>query len=288
MTVIAQALVNGLMIGGVYALVAIGLTLIFGVMRIINFAHGEFVMLGAYVSYWLFIWYKVDPFLSLLATSLLLGPLGWALQKFLVARVLKADHLNQILLTLGVSITLQNLALVAFSADYVSVNTAYASASVHLGPLTIGLTRGLAFLVSLAFSGGLYLSLTRTELGRTLRAVAQNRDSATLVGIDVEQTYLIAFALAGALAGAAGALTSVLVYTFPRVGFSYVTKAFAVVVLGGLGSVPGAFLGSMILGVTESLVGSFIPAGGGWAEGASFALIILTLLVKPKGIFGVD
>ncbi|MDB4895854.1 MAG: ABC-type transporter, integral rane subunit [Firmicutes bacterium] len=285
---LSQILVNGLLIGGVYALSAIGLTLVFGVMRVINFAHGEFLMLGGYASYYLFTLWGIDPILSIPLTILLVGPIGWLVQKYLVARVMHSNHLNQILLTLGISIILQNAALLLFTGDHVSAPVSYGSSSVTLGPVTVGVARLIAFGLGIGLSALLYMILTKTEVGRVLRAVAQNDVSARLMGINVEQIYLLTYVVSASLAAVSGALTSVIMYVHPLVGFQFIVKDFAIVVLGGLGSVPGAVLGALLLGVVESFVGTVVPNGGGWAEGISFVAIIVTLLIRPKGLFGVE
>jgi branched-chain amino acid transport system permease protein len=280
-----QVVVNGILIGGLYALIAVGLTLIFGVMRIINFAHGEFMMLGGYATYWLFTLMKIDPLFSLLISLILMGALGMVVQKYLISPVLNAPRLNQILLTFGVLIVLQNIALILWTGDYVSVKTWYSTISFSIGLARISLSKLIGFLVAIILMVLLGVGLKKTETGKVLRAVTENPESAQLMGINVDRAYMIAFSVGSGMAGLAGTVTSIVMYVFPSVGGLFILKVFAIVVLGGMGSVFGAFVGSFILGITESFVGTYVPAGGGWAEGVSFGMLILVLLFKPKGLF---
>ncbi len=280
-----QVIVNGILISGLYALIAVGLTLIFGVMRIINFAHGEFMMLGGYATYWLFVFLKVDPLFSLLISLILVGALGMVVQKYLISRVINAPHLNQILLTFGLLIVLQNIALILWTGDFVSVQTWYSSMSLNIGLVRISVAKLGVFCAAIILMILLGVGLKKTETGKVLRAVTQNPESAQLMGINVNRAYMVAFAIGSGLAGLAGAATSTVMYIFPSVGSMFILKAFAIVVLGGMGSVLGAFVASFILGITESVVGTYVSGGGGWAEGVSFGMLILVLLFRPKGLF---
>ncbi len=288
LALLAQVTANGLSLAGLYALVSVGLTLVFGVMRILNFAHGEFVMLGAYVSFWLFTLWGLDPFASLAVVVVLMALLGGLIQTTLIKRVLAAPHLNQILLTFGIAVTLQNLALLLWTGDLRAIKAWYSASSLTLGPVSLSLGRtfgvGLAAILTLL----LYLLLFRTEYGRALRAVAQDPDAALVMGIPIHRVYVLAMAVGAAYAGAAGVVASVSMFTYPLIGFLFGLKAFCVVILGGLGSVFGAVVASVILGLVESFVGTFFPQGSSWAEALSFVILILVLLLRPRGIFGVE
>jgi len=282
----SQSLANGILIAGLYAAVTLGLTLVLGVMGIVNFAHGELVMLGAYSTFWLFTLLGIDPLLSLAMSGILLFFVGISIYRFTIRPIMKDSPLNQLLLTLGLSIFFQNLAMILWKTDSRTVITAYSGMSLHLEIINIGLTRLITFLISVVLTILLVLFLYKAKPGRAMRAVSENNTASWLIGINVERTYLLAFGVAAALAGAAGALVSMVMYTFPMVGFKLSLKAFCILVLGGLGNIPGTLLGSLILGLTESFVGTYVPEGSGWAEGISFMLLMVILLVKPTGLAG--
>ena len=281
-----QSVANGILIAGLYAAVTLGITLVLGVMGIVNFAHGELVMIGAYNSFWLFALFGLDPLLSLPISALLLFVIGIGLFKFTIRPILKDPPLNQLLLTLGISIFFQNLAMMLWKTDSRSVITAYSGMSLNLGMVHLGLTRIITFFIAVALTIILVLFLYKVRSGRAMRAVNENNTAAWLIGINVKRTYLLAFGVASALAGAAGALVSTVMYTYPMVGFKLSLKAFCILVLGGLGNIPGTLVGSLILGLTESFVGTFVPEGSGWADGISFILLIVILVIKPTGLFG--
>jgi len=281
-----QSLANGILIAGLYATVTLGLTLVLGVMGIVNFAHGELVMLGAYTTFWLFALLGIDPLLSLAMSGVLLFFIGIGIYRFTIRPILKDPPLNQLLLTLGISIFFQNLAMILWKTDSRSVITSYSGMSLHLGIVHIGFTRLITFLIAVLLTILLVLFLHKTRPGRAMQAVSENNTASWLIGINVQRTYLLAFGVASALAGASGALVSTVMYTFPMVGFKLSLKAFCILVLGGLGNIPGALFGSLILGLTESFVGTYVPEGSGWAEGISFILLIIILLIKPTGLAG--
>jgi branched-chain amino acid transport system permease protein len=280
-----QVIANGLLTGGFYMAIAVGITLIFGVLNVIYFAYGESIMLGSYLSYFLLTLWGVDPLISLPLAIIMTSLLGAVVQKAFIKPVMKAPHLNQILLTFGIAVILQNIVLIAVGGDYVSITTSYSGTSLKIGPLRIGLVRFLEFLLSIVLTGGITLWLKYTDWGRAVRAVTQNEESAKLMGINVDRVYLITFMVGSALGGAAGVMISLMMYTFPLIGFNFVVKAFAIVILGGIGSIPGAVTGAMILGITESLVSQYFRGGSGWAEGVSFMMIIAVLLIRPGGLF---
>jgi branched-chain amino acid transport system permease protein len=281
-----QSFANGLLIAGLYAAVTLGLTLVLGVMGIVNFAHGEMVMLGAYNTFWMFTLLGIDPLLSIGLSGLLLFFIGLFIYRFTIRPILRDPPLNQLLLTLGISIFLQNLAMILWKTDSRSVLTPYSGMSLSLGEVHVGLTRLLTFLIAVGLTLALLLFLYKARPGRAMRAVSENNTASWLIGINVQKTYLLAFGVACALAGAAGALVSTVMYTFPMVGFKLSLKAFCILVLGGLGNIPGALFGSLILGLTESFVGTYVPEGSGWAEGISFILIMVILIIKPTGLVG--
>jgi branched-chain amino acid transport system permease protein len=282
--VVLSSLANGVMLGGLYALIALGLTLIFGVMKVINFAHGSLMMLAMYATFWLATVLRLDPYLSLLLTVPAGFALGYAVQRVVIAPVLRDAEHNQLLMTLGLALFLDNLALVAFKADPRTLLTAYSQSTVALGALRLNLPRLLAFGGALLITALLALFLRTTDLGRALRAAAEERDGAALVGIPVRRVYAIAFGLGSACVAAAGTMAVPFFYVSPEVGNTFVITAFVVVVLGGLGSFTGALLGGLLVGVVESLGGLFVH--GSLAQIGIFLLFILVLLVRPAGLLG--
>jgi branched-chain amino acid transport system permease protein len=283
-----QATINGLFTGGMYALLALGLTFVFGIMRIINFSHGELVMVGSYMTYFLFRTFRLDPFVSLLITIPVSGLLGYVIQRCFVSRILNAPHLNQILLTLGLSIIMTNGALMGFSGNFYTIATGYSSQSIRVGDVSFGYMRFIAFVIGLSLTGALYLMLKRTMVGKKLRAVSQNLEGAKVVGINVDGIYVFAFVTSSILAAIAGTLSVMLMYVHPHIGFSFIIKAFAIVILGGLGSIPGALLGALLWGVLESYTATYIVNGSGWADAVAFFVLIAFMVIRPKGIFGIE
>lgn len=279
-----QAMVNGILIGGVYSLAAVGLNLIFGVMKIVNFAHGALMMLGMYVAYWAATLFAVHPYLAPLIAVPALFVLGAAVQKFLINPIITAPEHNQLLLTLGVALFLENLALFLWSPDYRILATPLAQVNYYAGELSISLVRLLAFGVAMAASALLYLLLTRTDLGKAIRAASEEREGAILMGINVRRLFVVCFGLGAACAGVAGATIAPFFPVYPHVGGLFVITAFVVVVLGGMGSFTGAFAGGLIIGVAESVGAIFLP--GSMKAIVSFSIFILILLFKPTGLFG--
>jgi branched-chain amino acid transport system permease protein len=281
---VTQAVINGILIGGVYSLVAVGLNLIFGVMKIVNFAHGALMMLGMYIAYWAATLFAVNPYLSPLVVIPLMFLLGAVIQSFLINPIITAPEHNQLLLTLGVSLFLENLALFLWSPDYRVLATPLARINYYFGDLSISLVRLLAFGVSMVASAALYLLLTRTDLGKAIRAASEEREGAILMGINVRRIFFICFGIGAACAGVAGATIAPFFPVYPHVGGLFVITAFVVVVLGGMGSFTGAFAGGLIIGVAESLGAIFLP--GSMKAIVSFSIFILILLFKPTGLFG--
>jgi branched-chain amino acid transport system permease protein len=282
--IVLQAIVNGLMMGGVYALIAVGLTLIFGVMNVVNFAHGEFVMLGMVITYLLHHFLGMDPGVSILLVIPVMLGVGALIQKGLISRVIGQPDEAQILLTLGLSVLLINIALLFLGPDYRSVKTGYKLSVWAVGPVLFSVPRLLAFIVAMAFSGILWLFLTRTDLGKGLRAVAEKPEVATLMGINPKKMHALAFGIGIALAAGAGSILTPFFYTFPSVGGMFVLIAFVVVVLGGMGNIPGAILGALAIGITESLTSQFLALD--LAMLGVFIIFVLVLVFKPSGILG--
>ncbi len=281
---LAQALVTGILIGGVFALLSVGLTLIWGVMRIINFAHGEFLMVGMYIVYFLVAKAGWDPYVTLLISAPALFVVGVAIFRLTIQPILSDPSMNQIMLTLGLSLILQNLALVLFSADPLIVQTAYSRVTFSLGPAVVRVPQLIAFGGSGVAAVLLYWFLQRTDAGRAIRAASQNREAAVLMGIDVQRTYLLAFGIGSACLGVAASLMVPFYYTSPTVGLWFGLVSFVVVVLGGMGNFIGALVGGLIIGLTEAFGAAILP--GSLSRVFTFAIFILALLFRPQGIFG--
>lgn len=279
---ILQVVVSGLLAGGLYALVALGLSLVFGVMRVINVAHGTLLMLGAYVTYWMFALLGMNPFVSLVVSIPVLFAVGVVLQKLFVHRVVYAPELSSLLLTFGISIVIANVAMLAWSADYRSVE--FLTGSFVVGEIAFSKPRLISFLVALALTGLAFLFLQRTKTGKAIRATSQHRDVAQVCGINVRRIDLITFGLGAALAGAGGSLVSVMFAVYPEMGQVYVFKSFLVIVLGGAGNYPGAFFGGLILGLVEGLASLFLTAQ--LSEVIAYVLLVVVLLVRPQGLLG--
>ncbi len=284
MTVFFQSLISGILVGGVYALIGVGLTIIFGVMRIINFAHGDLLMVGMYLTFFLFKLAGIDPFISIAVSIPLLFLWGAFLQKIIINRVLGALPQNQILLTIGLGLIMSNTVMLLFTSDYRILSTRYSSSSFDLAGISISTPLAISFAITAAITGALYWFLMMTDTGQAVRATAQDREAAQLMGINVRRMSVIAFGLGTALAGTAGALISPTYYIFPQVGGAFTLKAFVIVVLGGMGSVVGATLGGVIIGATESLAAVYISSG--LKELFVYVLFLLILLFKPAGLLG--
>jgi branched-chain amino acid transport system permease protein len=278
-----QLLVNGLLLGGLYALIAAGLSLVFGVMRVINFAHGEFVMLGGMATYWLFALYGVNPLISFVVVLIGGLLLGWAVQVLLIRRVVDAPPMMSLLLTFGMSFFLIGFGLFLWENIYRSV-PAFGGSWRALG-LAFPRMRIIAFGMSALLIGAVFGFLRRTRLGKALRATAQHDQVAMTCGIDVARMRAIAFAMGIGMATAAGALLVTISAIYPQVGAVYILKAFAIVVLGGLGSFAGALLGGLILGLTEVLGTFYISSAIGQAS--AYLVLLLVLVLRPGGLMGV-
>jgi branched-chain amino acid transport system permease protein len=284
-TLVAQAIVSGLLIGGVFALIALGLTLIFGVMKIINFAHGDFLMLGMYFALLLSVMAGVNPYMSAVICLPLFFALGWGIQSRLIRPVLAAPENIQILVTVGISLVLQNIALFLFSPDFQSLRLSFGATTFAVAGVSVSYVRLIACVVSLSASAGVFLFLSRTDTGKALRACAEQQTGAMVVGIDVGRMYKIAFGLGTACVALAGVLMTPFFYIAPQVGLPFTLIAFVTVVLGGLGSVPGALVGGLIIGVVESLGEILLPSPS-MKQMATFSVFLLILLIRPQGLLG--
>jgi len=282
--ILAQAVINGLLIGGIYALVSIGVTLIFGVIKIVNFAQGEFVMIGMYISFFLFTQFGIDPIVSLVISMPVLFVAGVLIQHFLIRRVLGLNDLPQIFLTFALSLLILNLALMLLTANYRTVHTWYSDEALHIGGLYIPVAKLIAFVLAMALSGALWVFLHTTDLGKAMRAAAQKPEVAMLMGINPNRVFCVALGIALALAGAAGSLLMPFYPAYPMVGQVFVLMAFVAVVLGTLGNVIGALIASLMMGVAESLGIQFVGADSGLI--VVFAMLLLTLAIRPSGLAG--
>ena len=279
-----QAAVSGLLIGGVYALVALGLTLVFGVLRIINFAHGTLMMLGMYATFFLYTLGGVDPYLSVLLVGPAFFVVGVVLERGVIQPNLAAPESNQLLLTLGVALFLENAALAAFSPDYRSIRLPWAARALYLRDAVVNVPRLIAFGCSIALAAGLWLFLRHTDLGKAIRAAAEEREGALLVGIDIRRVHAVAFGLGSALVAVAGSLVAPFLYVAPDVGDVFNIFAFVIVVLGGMGSFVGALLGGFVVGLAESFGAAVLP--GSLKQLPIFVLFVLILLFRPTGLLG--
>jgi len=284
LTLVVQGVVSGLLFGGVYSLMAVGLTLIFGVMRVVNFAHGDMMVWGMYLAYALATRAGVDPYVSFLVCAAALFALGLGVQRGLVDRIVEAPHEMQILLMLGVALVLENVALLAFGPEPTRVRSPLASATLWLGPVFVDVARLVTFLVALALTTALWAFLFRTDLGRTIRAAADNTYGALVIGTDVRRVYAVAFGVGAACVGAAGALVSPILPFQPPTGLSLSVASFNIVIIGGMGSLLGAFVGGLLVSLAESLGAVFLKPS--LKELFSFSLLIVILLFRPAGLFG--
>jgi len=279
-----QALVSGLLLGGFYAVMVLGFSVIWGVMGVINLAHGEFLMIGAYMAWGLFRLLGLDPFASLLIILPLMFLIGYLLQIVLLNRILERPHLMALLVTFGVSIALANLFKLVFTSDPRNVPVAY-NGSWELAGITFPIVKTIIFFVALLIMLGLQLFLQRSRLGKSIRAASQNKNAARIVGVDINRTYAITAGICIAITAGAGAMISPTQAIFPFMGAPFTLKAFTITALGGLGRIPGALLGGMVLGITEIFVSIYVPGiGTNLGVAISLILLVLILVLRPQGI----
>ncbi|MCO4878776.1 branched-chain amino acid ABC transporter permease [Paraburkholderia caribensis] len=282
--ILLSALLNGLTTGAVYALIALGLTLIYGVLHIINFAHGAALMIALYAVFLLKERLGIDPYMALPIVTLGMFAFGYLLQRFVINRASHGKDENILLVTLGLSIVLENLALVWFHSDTRNIETAYTLSTIEIGPAMIALPKVIAFFGALVVAAVLFLIIRMTDLGRAIRAVSREKHGAKLMGINVDKVYALSFGIGMACVGAAACFLLPTYYVNPQVGSGFVLIAFTIVVLGGMGSFAGALVGGLLIGVVESLGGLWF--GDTLGQMGIFAIFIVVLLVRPQGLFG--
>ncbi|HXP31943.1 MAG TPA: branched-chain amino acid ABC transporter permease [Stellaceae bacterium] len=276
---LAQILTNGLLLGGLYGLMALGMALIWGVLNIVNLAHGALIMLGGYAVYFMFTAAGIDPFAALPVAMLVMFAFGYALQRFLLNLIVRSAPLNTLLITFGLDVVLTYLAQLAFSADFRAINPSYAGANVTVLGITIPLARLAAFAVALVLAAALWLLLERTRLGRAIRATAQNLVAARLYGVDPRQLYAVTFGIGAALAGAAGGLYGVVSQLTPYVGTNLTVKSFVIAIMGGLENPFGILAGGLVIGVAEALAALYL--GPTFTDAISFGLLVVILVARP-------
>ena len=280
---LGQIFVNAVLLSGILALVALGFSLVWGIMNIVNLAHGAFIVLGAYVTFFLHELWHVDPFLSIPVSMLVLFSLGWGIQRGLVNQVIRAPLLATFLLTFGLELLIVNLINYFFKADLRSVTTPYSGTGFTLGPVRIPYIRLGALAVSLVLVAALAWTLKATRLGRAIRATGLDLDAARLTGVKVASVYAATFAIGAAMAGAAGSLLSMIVPFDPNLGGTYTQRAFVICVLGGLGNVANVVIGAAIFAFVDVFVGARLPS---LSRAVTFAILVVLLMVRPQGIAG--
>jgi branched-chain amino acid transport system permease protein len=286
MDLFLQALINGVMLGGFYASMMLGFSVIWGVMGVINLAHGEMIMMGAYITWVLNENFGIDPFVALLVVMPVMFVFGYVLQYILINRIVDRPMLVSLLVTFGLSIMIANAAKLIFTADPRLTDTTFGGAWT-VGNVTFPVTKTMIMGVALVIMVSLHLFLQRTRTGKAIRAAAQNKQAARIVGIDINKIYAITFGICIAITGAAGALISPTQAVFPFMGPPLTLRAFTITALAGLGSIPGALFGGIVLGVIESMIGVYVSGiGTNLAIIASFALLVIILMTRPQGLFG--
>ena len=282
--ILLEAVANGLLMGAVYGLVALGLTLVYGVLHIINFAHGALLTLAMYAAFVAHGAFGLDPYAAMIPLAGLFFVLGYLVQRLVIGPASRGDDSNMLLVTLGLSIIIENAMLAIFRSDTMTIRLPYAMSMVELGDVLLSLPRLIGFGVTLLVALLLFVLMTRTDTGRAIRAVAKERTGAALVGIDVAHIYAVTFGIGKACLAVAACLLLPSFYVSPRVGNAFVLVAFTIVVLGGMGSVTGALLGGLFIGVVESLSGLYF--GDSLGQIGIFLIFILVLLLRPTGLFG--
>lgn len=285
METLVQSVVSGVLTGSLYAMIGVGLTVVFGVMRIINLAHGDLVMLGMFGAFWAHALLRIDPFVSIVLWVPVMFLAGMLIYRFLLKPIIPGGELNTLLYTAGLSLLIANVALFAWTGDYRTIKLRYALTPLRPFGIAIPIPLAIAFLLAIVITVCLYLFLARTDPGRAIRATSQNPEAAALMGIDVDRISMLTFGLGSALAGAAGVLLAPSLYLYPTVGELLVAKCFVIVVLGGLGSVSGAIAGGILLGLVESLGAVYVSVA--YKDTIGFVIFLLVLLLRPSGLFGV-
>jgi branched-chain amino acid transport system permease protein len=276
---LAQILLNGVLLGGLYGLMALGMALVWGVLNIVNLAHGAFVMLGGYCVYFVFTGLGIDPFAALPVAFLATFALGYLLQRYVLNLIVRSAQLNTLLITFGLDVVLTYLAQLAFTADFRTINPSYAGANITIFDLTLPLLRFAAFVAAIIFATLLWIMLQRTRLGRSIRATAQNLTAARLYGVDPARLYALTFGLGVGIAGAAGGLYGMVSQVTPYIGATLTAKSFVITIIGGLENPFGIVLGGIAIGVIEALASIYI--GPTFTDAISFGLLVVILIVRP-------
>jgi branched-chain amino acid transport system permease protein len=284
MHALPQLIVSTILLGAVYALIAVGLTLIFGVMRVVNFAHGEFLMLGMYLAFWAFTLLHLDPYLTLVVSLPVSLAVGWVSYRAVIRPIVHASHEVQIFTTVGLSIALQNVALVLWTADARFVRTDYYAVVVRIAGAAFNVAQVVAFGIAVALTAGLFAFMRWSYTGKVMRATAQDRQASALMGIDTDRVYAVTWAVGIACVGAAGVLLAPVYPVYPTAGLQFVLIAYVAVVLGGLGDMAGALIAALLVAAVE-VVGSYV-IGTAWKEVLYLVLFIAILVVRPAGLFG--
>jgi branched-chain amino acid transport system permease protein len=288
--IIGIAIIKGLLLGGLYGAIALGLSLIFGVMRVINFAHGSFLMVAMFIPYWLWQFWGINPYMSIIVTLPILFGLGYAVQAMIIAPLFKRERamvmepVSILMLTAGLYIVMDNIALMLFGPNFRSIQVDFALETLQFGILTINYCRLAAFIVSILLAVGLSHFLKHSRLGRAIRATALNRDAAALCGINVPRVYNLTFGMGCGILGIVGCMIIPFYYVNPTVGITFCIRSFIVVVLGGIGSIPGSIIGGLVLGTMESVAAQYVTSTS--ATMFSFILFIVVLISRPTGLMG--
>jgi branched-chain amino acid transport system permease protein len=279
-----QLIIQGILLGGIYGLIAMGLSLIFGVMGVINFAHGQVMVIAMYLSYWIFVLLGIDPYISLVIVAAMIFLLGYVIQSNLVNRILDYPEAIQVLPLVSLGLILENAALLFWGPDPRSPQTALGLETLWIGEVMIDVSRLIAFLLAFVITALIFIFLKKTSMGKSIRAASDNRMGAVLVGIDVDRIYNFSFGLGAATTAAAGVLLLPLMPLSPHIGHDFTLTAFIVVILGGMGNLIGALVGGLILGVAESVSTLFLPAT--LKHAVSFGILIIIMLFRPQGLLG--
>lgn len=277
---LAQILTNGVLLGGLYGVMALGMALVWGVLNVVNLAHGAMIMLGGYAVYFLFTGLGLDPFAALPVAMVGMFVFGYLLQRFVLNLIVRSAMLNTLLITFGLNVVITYVAQLLFSADFRTINPSYAGSNFAVFGITVPLVNLAGFLIAIALAGAVWLLLNELPLGRAIRATAQNLIAARLYGVDPRQLYAITFGIGAALAGAAGGLYGAIAHLTPYIGASLTAKSFVIAIIGGLSNPFGVILGGIFVGVAESLAALY--AGPTYSDVISFGLLVLVLVVRPR------
>ncbi|HZO72405.1 MAG TPA: branched-chain amino acid ABC transporter permease [Ktedonobacteraceae bacterium] len=283
---IGQLVVNFLLLGCLYAALALGFSLVWGIMNIVNLAHGALILVGAYAAFWLFSQLHVDPFIGIFFSMAVLFVIGWIVQYGAINRIIRAPLLVTFLFTFGLDLLVADLIQYFFTSDLRSINTSYANAGLNIGTVHIALDRLLAAIIAILLTAALNLFLTRTRPGNAILATGMDRDAARLMGINIRTTYALTFALGAALAGAAGAMLAELYPFDPSLGGAFTLRAFVIVVLGGLGTPWGVVAGGLVFGLVETIVPVLPGVGPGYDNAIAFLVLVIVLIFRPNGLLG--